>query len=52
MNSNGGLKNTGLFMSAEIGYCYRFDFTSKDDDVAVDYASDAGIKSNKRRVVR
>jgi hypothetical protein len=52
MNSNGGLKNTGLFMSAEIGYCYRFDFTSKDDDVAVDYASDAGTKSNKRRVVR
>ena len=52
MNSNGGLKNTGLFMSAEIGYCYRFDFISKDDDVAVDYASDAGIKSNKRRVVR
>ena len=52
MNSNGGLKNTGLFMSAEIGYCYRFDFASKDDDVAVDYASDAGIKSNKRRVVR
>ncbi len=52
MNSNGGLKNTGLFMSAEIGYCYRFDFTSKDDDVVGDYASDAGIKSNKRRVVR
>ena len=52
MNSNGGLKNTGLFMSAEIGYCYRFDFTSKDDDVAVDYASEAGTKSNKRRVVR
>ena len=52
MNSNGGLKNTGLFMSAEIGYCYRFDFISKDDDVAVDYASEAGTKSNKRRVVR
>jgi hypothetical protein len=52
MNSNGGLKNTGLFMSAEIGYCYRFDFTSKDDDVVGDWSSDAGIKSNKRRVVR
>ena len=52
MNSNGGLKNTGLFMSAEIGYCYRFDFTSKDDAVAVDYASEAGTKSNKRRGVR
>jgi hypothetical protein len=52
MNSNGGLKNTGLFMSAEIGYCYRFDFTSKDDDVLGDWSSDAGIKSNKRRVVR
>ena len=52
MNSNGGLKNTGLFMSAEIGYCYRFDFTSKDDAAVVDYASEAGTKSNKRRVVR
>ena len=52
MNSKGGLKNTGLFMSAEIGYCYRFDFTSKDDAVAVDYASEAGAKSNKRRGVR
>ena len=52
MNSNGGLKNTGLFMSAEIGYCYRFDFTSKDDDVVGDWSSDAGIKSNKRRGVR
>ena len=39
-------------MSAEIGYCYRFDFTSKDDDVVVDYSSEAGTKSNKRRVVR
>ncbi len=52
MNSKGGMKNTGLFMSAEIGYCYRFDFTSKDDDVVVDYSSEAGTKSNKRRVVR
>ncbi|MEY4542713.1 MAG: hypothetical protein RL411_790 [Bacteroidota bacterium] len=52
MNSNGGLKNTGLFMSAEIGYCYRFDFTSKDDTAVVDYASEAATKFNKRRVVR
>ena len=52
MNSKGGMKNIGLFMSAEIGYCYRFDFTSKDDDVVVDYSSEAGTKSNKRRVVR
>ena len=52
MNSNGGLKNTGLFMSTEIGYCYRFDFTSKDDAAVFDYAGEAGTKSNKRRVVR
>ncbi|MDA0783332.1 MAG: autotransporter outer membrane beta-barrel domain-containing protein [Bacteroidetes bacterium] len=52
MNSKGGMKNTGLFMSAEIGYCYRFDFASKDDDVVADYSSEAGTKSNKRRVVR
>lgn len=29
MNTAGGIKSTGLFMSAEIGYCYRFDIKSK-----------------------
>lgn len=54
MNTAGGIKSTGLFMSAEIGYCYRFDFKSKKDDyaAAVDYTSESGTKSNKRRALR
>ena len=54
MNTAGGIKSTGLFMSAEIGYCYRFDFKSKKDDYAavVDYTSESGAKSNKRRALR
>ncbi len=54
MNTAGGIKSTGLFMSAEIGYCYRFDFKSKKDDYAavVDYTSESGTKSNKRRALR
>jgi len=54
MNSDGGIKSTGLFMSAEIGYFYRFDFKSKKDDYAavVDYTSESGTKSNKRRALR
>ncbi len=54
MNTAGGIKSTGLFMSAEIGYCYRFDFKSKKDDyaAAVDYTSVSGTKSNKRRALR
>ena len=54
MNTAGGIKSTGLFMSADIGYCYRFDFKSKKDDyaAAVDYTSESGTKSNKRRALR
>jgi hypothetical protein len=52
MNTAGGIKSTGLFMSAEIGYCFRFDIKSKKDDYAVvDYASESGTKSNKRRAL-
>lgn len=53
MNTAGGIKSTGLFMSAEIGYCFRFDIKSKKDDYAVvDYSSESGTKSNKRRALR
>ena len=60
MNSKGGMKNTGLFISAEIGYSYRFDFTRKKGEgytEAVRTVADgpdgvAGTKSNARGAVR
>ena len=57
MNSKGGMKSTGLFISAEIGYSYRFDFTRKKGEGYTEAVADgpdgvAVTKSNTRRAVR
>jgi len=57
MNSKGGMKSTGLFISAEIGYSYRFDFTRKKGEGYTEAVADgpdgvAGTKSNTRGAVR
>ena len=57
MNSKGGMKSTGLFISAEIGYSYRFDFTRKKGEGYTEAVADgpdgvAGTKSNTWRAIR
>ena len=50
MNNSGGLKSTGLMISGEVGYRYRFDFSRKNEDSEATVVYDK--KASKRRTVR